>query len=220
MGLLDVLLPVRCGVCGRTGDPVCPSCLVSLVRCRPPFCERCGAPGPWPVRRCADCAGRRLAFESARAALVYEERARALVSSWKERGRRDLAELGAALVVDVVPPPRVEALTFVPGDRDRGLKRGHVPAARLAECLSAAWSLPCLDLLTRRPGVARQRGLPRAERRRNVVRAFTARGGVPRSVCLVDDVYTTGSTVAACASALRKVGACRVEVVCLARAIR
>ena len=42
-------------------------CLRRLVRCAPPCCERCGAPGPWPVRRCAECSGRRLAFASARA---------------------------------------------------------------------------------------------------------------------------------------------------------
>ena len=72
-------------------------------------------------------------------------------------------------------------------------------------------------LLRRRPGVERQRGLPRTERRRNVARAFTARGTAPARVCLVDDVYTTGSTATACATALRRAGARRVDVVCLAQ---
>ena len=57
-------------------------------------------------------------------------------------------------------------LTFVPGDRDRELTRGHAPAAALARELSAAWSIPVAPLLRRRPGVRRQRDLPRAERRR------------------------------------------------------
>jgi predicted amidophosphoribosyltransferase len=220
MGIFDLVLPVCCGVCGRTGAAVCDACLEGLVRCRPPFCERCGAPGPWPVRRCADCSGRRLAFVSARAALVYEVRAQALISSWKERGRRDLAAAAARLVVEVVLRPNVGALTFVPGDRDRYLRRGHAPAAALAAELSSSWSLPCLDLLRRRPGIERQRDLPRGERHRNVAGAFAARGGAPVSACLVDDVYTTGSTVTACATALRRAGTCRVEVVCLARAVR
>ena len=220
MQLLDLVLPRRCGICGRVGGSVCRSCLARLAPCGPPWCERCGAPGPWPVRRCAECSGRRLAFASARAAIIYEDRARAFVTSWKERGRRDLAAVAASLVVDALPRPPVDALAFVPGDRDRGLARGHAPAAALASELSAAWSIPVAALLRRRPGVERQRGLPRAERRQNVARAFSARGASPARVCLVDDVYTTGSTATACATALRRAGARRVEVVCLARALR
>jgi len=157
---------------------------------------------------------------SARAALVYEERARAFVVAWKERGRRDLASLAASLVSESVPRPDVHLITFVPGDRDRGLRRGHVPAAALAAELAELWGLPLHDLLVRRPGIGRQRDLPRADRRRNVAHAFTARGQAPRRVCLVDDVFTTGSTVTACATALRREGAREVSVVCLARAVR
>ena len=66
----------------------------------------------------------------------------------------------------------------------------------------------------------RQRGLKQAERRRNVAGAFLAGEGVPPRITLVDDVYTTGATVDAAASALRKGGARRVEVVTFARTIR
>jgi len=218
--LLDLVLPRRCGVCDRVGASVCPPCLARLVPCGPPCCERCGAPGPWPVRRCVECSGRRLAFATARAAIVYEHGARALVASWKERGRRDLTGVAAELVVSVLPKPAADVITFVPGDRDRGLSRGHVPAAALASELAAAWSIPAATLLRRRPGVKRQRDLPRNERRGNVARVFTACGASPARVCLVDDVYTTGSTATACATALRRAGARRVDVVCLARALR
>jgi predicted amidophosphoribosyltransferase len=220
MRLLDLVLPRRCGVCGRIGESVCAACLARLVRCVPPCCDRCGAPGPWPVRRCAECSGRRLAFAQARAALVYEDGARAFVASWKERGRRDLAAVAAQLVVAAVPRPAVDMIAFVPGDRDRGLARGHASAAALAHELSLAWSIPSGDLLQRRPGVRRQRDLPRADRRGNVAGVFSARGSAPRRVCLVDDVYTTGSTATACATSLRRAGASHVEVVSLARAVR
>jgi ComF family protein len=220
MDVLQLVLPRRCGICGRIGESACSDCRRRLVRCVPPLCERCGAPGPWPVRRCAECSGRRLAFADARAALVYESHARAFVSSWKERGRRDLATVAASIVSESVPRPDVDVITFVPGDRDRGLRRGHVPAAALAAGLAELWELPLQDLLVRRPGIGRQRDLPRVDRRRNVAHAFTVRGAVPRNVCVVDDVYTTGSTATACATALRRVGAVRVSVVCLARAVR
>ena len=220
MALLDLVLPSRCAVCRRVGASVCDLCLARLVRCVPPCCERCGAPGPWPVRRCVECGGRRLAFASARAALVYDPGARAFVASWKERGRRDLARVAAEIVVAEIPRPAVDLLTPVPSDRDRQLGRGHSPAEALATQLASAWSLPVANLLRRHPGIGRQRDLPRAARRGNVARAFSSSGASPTRVCLVDDVYTTGSTATACASALRKAGARTVDVVCLARAVR
>lgn len=220
MSLLGIVLPRRCGICGCVGTPLCNTCLQRLVRCVPPCCDRCGAPGPWPIRRCAECLGRRLAFASARAALVYDGGARALVTEWKERGRRDLAAVAAELVVAGISRPEVDAITFVPADRDRRLRRGHAPAEALAAGLAAAWSIPAASLLSRRPGIERQRDLPRAKRRANVAHAFSPRGRSPAKVCLVDDVYTTGSTATACATELRRAGARRVEVVCLARAVR
>jgi predicted amidophosphoribosyltransferase len=123
-------------------------------------------------------------------------------------------------VAAAISRPEVDAITFVPADRDRRLKRGHAPAEALAAELAAAWSIPAVALLRRRPGIERQRDLPRAKRRANVARAFFPRGSSPAKVCLVDDVYTTGSTATACATELRRVGARRVEVVCLARAVR
>ena len=219
--LLSVVLPQRCAICAVVGDAVCAACLASLTRLAPPLCERCGSPGPWPVRRCAECAGRRLAFATARAAIVYEQQASAFVASWKEHGRRDLAATAADLVVAVVAKPSVAALTFVPADDDRTLERGHSPPRGLAGELGARWGLPVVPLLERIRRVPRQRGLTLAERRRNVRGAFSAARASPWSaIGLVDDVYTTGATANACASALRRAGARRVDAVSLARAVR
>jgi ComF family protein len=218
---VSLILPRRCGVCGRPGDGLCSACSGALARLAPPLCARCGAPGAWPVTRCAECAGRRLGFSTARAAIVYDERARLLVRSWKEHGRRDLATACAALVVEVVPRPAVEALVPVPGDLERGLRRGHTPVSGLARQLGRSWGLPVVELLVRPRAGSRQRGLSMAERRRNVAHAFAVRRTeCPRRVCLVDDVYTTGATAAACARTLRRAGVQTVEVVALARAVR
>jgi predicted amidophosphoribosyltransferase len=217
---LDFILPQRCAVCARIGEAVCATCLAALVRIVPPWCERCGTPGPWPVRRCAECAGRRLAFAAARAALVYDVRARTLIRSWKEHGRRDVAEAAADLIVRGLSPPAAPMLTFVPADADRRLRRGHAPPAGLARELGRRWRLPVEPLLERTRPVAPQRGLGLAARRRNVAGAFAARARAPTHVCLVDDVYTTGATANVCASALRRAGARHVEVVTLARTVR
>jgi predicted amidophosphoribosyltransferase len=218
--VLDLLLPQRCLVCSVPGKQVCDSCTAALFRIGPPLCERCGAPTAWPVRRCAECAGRRLGFVRARAAVAYDDRLRQIVAAWKERGLRRLAGWAAAVVRESVARPNAECVVFVPGDPDRRLKRGHHAAERLAGDLALGWELPLRPLLTRATGSPRQRGLTQHERRRNVAGAFLAHGRVPARVALIDDVYTTGATANAAASALRKGGARRVEVVTFARTIR
>ena len=167
-----------------------------------------------------ECGGRRLAFALARAALEYDQRVRRVVGAWKERGLRHLAAWAAGVVAGSLACPEAACLTFVPGDPDRGLRRGHHPAERLAAELAAVWDLPLEPLLIRVRGSPRQRGLTHVQRRRNIAGAFLARGRVPARVVLVDDVYTTGATAGAAASALNKGGARRVEVVTFARTIR
>jgi predicted amidophosphoribosyltransferase len=218
--VLDLLLPQRCLVCSLPGAQVCESCTAVLRRIDPPLCERCGAPTAWAVQRCAECAGRRLAFARARAALAYDDRLRPVVGAWKERGLRRLAAWAAAVVRDSLSRPDAACLVFVPGDPDRRLQRGHHAAERLAGELAALWELPVRPLLTRARGSPRQRGLTQRERRRNVADAFLAHGRVPTRVVLIDDVYTTGATATAAASALRQGGARTVEVVTFARTIR
>jgi predicted amidophosphoribosyltransferase len=151
---------------------------------------------------------------------VYDANARTLVRVWKEHARSRIAVEAAALVAEVVPRPEVDAVTFVPGDPERALSRGRVAPAGLAEALGAAWAIPTDELLRRTRSLRRQRGLGLAERRRNVRGSVEARRAVPRRVCVVDDVYTSGATAAACASALRRAGARQVEIVTLARAVR
>jgi len=217
--LLDLLLPRRCVVCSLPGATVCPWCTASLPRLAGTLCARCGAPVAWPVERCRECAGRRLAFASARAGVEYDPAVRALVSAWKERGLRGLAALAASVVVEVVPPPDGQLITFVPADGDRSVRRGHHPPARFARELGERWGLPVEPLLGRTGPLRPQRGLARDERRRNVQGAFRARAAAG-PVVLVDDVYTTGATVSAAASALRRAGAVRVHVITFARAAR
>ena len=218
--LLDVLLPQRCAACELPGPALCPECRDSLIRLAPPLCDRCGAPGPWPVRRCAECSGRRIAFATARAAILYDATARRLVQAWKERGQRRLARAAAGLVVETLSRPDVGAIAFVPADADRARERGHRPAEALARELGRAWELPVEPLVARARSVERQRGLGLRERRRNVAGAFASARASPPRVCLVDDVYTSGATAGAAAAALRRGGARRVEVVTLARAVR
>ena len=217
--LLDLFFPRRCVVCALPGATLCGGCAADLPVLSSPLCSRCGAPTAWPVERCRECSGRRLAFASARAAVEYDDAVRALVSAWKERGLRRIAGLAASIMTDVIPQPAAQLIAFVPADGDRSLTRGHHPPERLARELGRLWGLPVQPLVQRTRPLRPQRGLSRVERRRNVRGAF--RGAPCRGrVLLVDDVYTTGSTVAAAASVLRAAGAASVDVVTFARAAR
>jgi predicted amidophosphoribosyltransferase len=215
--LLDLILPTRCVVCRRGGPQLCAVCAAALPRLRGACCERCGAPTAWPVGRCVECTGRRLAFGRARAAVAYDDAVRALVGAWKERGLRRLTSALAEIVLESLEPP-VVPLTFVPSDPERHRVRGVHPAEALARELGRLWVLPVLVLLGRRAG-KRQRGLPLAARRANVRGAFSA-GRAPSRLVLVDDVYTSGATVNEAASALRRAGARHVDVITFARAVR
>jgi ComF family protein len=217
--LLDLLVPQRCAACGTGERIVCPACLAGIHLLRGPLCARCGAPTAWPVARCAECAGRRLSYAQARAAVAYDGAARMLVAAWKEHGHRRMGAHFAGLVAEVVPPPPVQVVTFVPGDRDRGLWRGHNTAETLARLLAREWKLPVERLLERKRRVQPQRGLSKARRRSNVRGAFTATAA-PASIALIDDVYTTGATVSAACTELRRAGARAVHVVTFARTVR
>jgi predicted amidophosphoribosyltransferase len=217
--LVGLLLPERCAACGAGERIVCGSCLAALRLLRGPLCARCGAPTAWPVERCAECAGRRLSFTWARAAVAYEGPARTLVAAWKERGRRRLAGIFAGLLLEVVPRPQADVVTFIPADPARGRWRGGNPAEQLARLVAREWGLPVEALLARTRSVPPQRGLPRPERRRNVRGVFSATGA-PAFVAVIDDVYTTGATVGAAATELRRAGARAVSVATFARAVR
>ena len=218
--LLDLVFPRRCAACGSGEDLVCRDCRDALHRLDGTLCARCGAPTVRPVSRCRECAGRRLSFASARAAVAYEGPARPLVAGWKERGLRPLAREFGSLVAEVVPRPPVDALAFIPGDPDRSLKRGQNAAEALARELAENWELPVGNLLRRLAPARPQRGLSREERKRNVRGSLTAVARAPAHVGLVDDVYTTGATVAAAATELRRAGARSVHVVTFARTVR
>jgi ComF family protein len=142
------------------------------------------------------------------------------VGAWKERGLRRLDRLLAELVTDVVARPDANAITYVPGDLDRTLWRGTNTAKTLAGELASRWDLTLVAPLARARRVAPQRGLDRGARRTNVRGAFRAEASVPRHVVLVDDVYTTGATVSAASTELRRAGARSIQVVTLARAIK
>jgi predicted amidophosphoribosyltransferase len=172
------------------------------------------------VERCRECSGRKLAFASARAAVVYEDPARAFVRAWKEHGVRRASSLAAELVAAHVERPPADVIAYIPPDPARQLRRATHPAQSLAGELAARWHLEQAAPLTRTRTAARQAGLAHGDRRRNVRGLFDSRPVRGNRIALVDDVYTTGATAAAAAGALLAAGAAEVHVVTFARTPR
>ena len=230
---VDLFLPRRCVGCGRAGRWLCDACRAALVPLPATVCERCGAPLARSSPDCRECRGRRLAFASARAAFVYEGPARRLVTACKFRALRPLVAEMAALaeppfaraVAALAGAGGVDLVTCVPVHRERDLERGFDQAELLARGLAAAAGLPFAPLLERAQRGRRQSGLAAAARADNVRDAFRLRektadkAGRVSAVLVVDDVYTTGETLHACATALRHAG-CEPHAFTFARAAR
>ncbi len=241
--LLDLVFPPFCPVCQRRlgegrRDPLCGVCWESLDRIAPPYCRVCGlpfvrlpalevAPTLGAGHLCGLCRRRPPPFAYARAAVRYGEVAREAVHALKFGGRRALAaplgDLVAEIAADALPAGAPDLLAPVPLHPRRERERGFNQAFLLARRVGDAWRVPvCADVLTRTLATRPQTELTAKARRGNVRGAFALRRPelvAGRHVVLVDDIFTTGSTVTACARCLREGGASAVGVLTVARAI-
>jgi ComF family protein len=218
--LLDLLIPPACAGCGLPGLPACELCLGGLEALVAPVCRGCGAPVAVPVVRCPACRGR---IEGARQAVAYSQAAPALVAALKDGRRRVLAGLLADRIAREVPPPPLGAvLVPVPLGPRRLAERGFNQSLLIARELARRWGRPVGEPLARVREEPAQRGSAATARARQAAGAFAAAGAgpVPAHVVLVDDVHTTGATLADCARALRAGGSRTVGAVCFARALR
>jgi ComF family protein len=205
MLLGSLLAPPICWGCGglsRRGEPLCRSCRGSLQRlARDPV---------W------------LCFVRVWAPVGYSGPARDLVRALKFRGAVGVADAMAAQIAANAPPGWLDGRTLVPVPLhpSRRRSRGYNQATAIAEALARRTGLPVADLLARAGPALTQVGRHRAERRAGPAGSIEAiRPVVPERVLLVDDVVTTGATLAACRAALVAAGALEVDGVVFARTL-
>jgi len=229
---LDVALPTLCVACRApvAGEGVCAACWSRLSFIAAPYCPRLGIPftcDPGADVISQEALARPPAYRRARAAVRYDDVARALVHALKFQDRTDLAPVmgrwmaraGAELLgEDVLIVP-------VPLHWRRGLARRFNQAGALARGVAAVAGRPVVSgVLARVRPTPHQIGLSRAERAANVQNAFKvpadrAAALAGRHIVLIDDVLTTGATAEACARALTRAGAAAVDVLVFARVV-
>ncbi len=215
--VLDAVYPRACAGCRSGPWPFCAECAARLRPLLPPWCERCGNPTDVAVPRCALCPPE--ALTSTRAAFVYDGPARRAVLRLKFAGWRDVAAALADAIAAGAPVPDVDAVTWVPLARSRRAERGYDQARALAVALGRRVDRPARRLLRRPVATAPQARRSGAERRIAMHGAFRAVHATPARILLVDDVLTTGATLAAAAEALRAAGATEVHGVAAVRSL-
>ena len=237
--LEQLVLPAECLLCRGllsfrdSGRLICDVCRHRWRTVHAPWCSRCGQPEPL-FGTCRLCAAWPAALGRARSAVWLDGGARAAVHALKYGGLPRIAEELAGAMTDLDLPGLDSAwLVPVPLGPKRLWQRGYNQSERLARALARRWRRPVVELLTRTRDTATQTALTPEARLANVAGAFATRNGgtfegsafrlpssaFERPLVLVDDVFTTGATLAEAARPLEGAGATTIMAVTFGRAV-
>ncbi len=234
--LLNLIFPDRCFICTlpiarRQDCGICDSCWNKTIalQIRPPRCSSCGLPFQSfyddSEHLCADCILQMPSFSGARSFGYYTAELSRLIQEFKFHGRRNLVELLAPLLAgtffDNWAREDFDLIAAVPLHQKRKRQRGYNQSDLLARSLSSRIAIPHQQVLMRIRSTLPQVGLTDSQRQENVRNAFRCRNPelvLQKRILLIDDVMTTGATVASAAQALMDGGALRVSVLTVARA--
>jgi len=230
--LLGILYPSRCPFCDGVLDiandsGICSICEKEVEFVKEPYCKICGKPIESEVEElCVDCKKRRFSFEYGRAVFVYNYSMKNAVARFKYNGRYEYAEYFASQAVRMygnwINEISPDALIPVPIHKSRYRQRGYNQAQVIAERIGEKLDIPVINnLIIRVKQTLPQKELSVIERRKNLYGAFGMVEEMKelyhelKCVIMIDDIYTTGSTIETCADILRKSGIGKVYFLCI-----
>lgn len=228
--IIDIIYPRRCPVCGGIAIPrgslACTFCSSKLKRIEEPRCKKCSKPIDSEIEEfCHDCKNKNYHYVNGFSLWIYDECMKKSIADFKYHGRREYGEFYVQElmkrfyndIVDIAP----DILVPVPIHKSKLNKRGYNQADILAKGIGEVLNVPVLSHLLRRDkNTLPQKQLNDKERLRNLEKAFTFDDEVRmrynraiQTVLLVDDIYTTGSTIEACTNILIRNGIKKVYFV-------
>jgi competence protein ComFC len=228
---LGLVYPPHCAACGSETAPgiyICAKCAKGAISIKAPRCERCSQPFDGDITgtfTCSNCSDRDYSFDCAVSCYLARGVVREFIHWFKYNRRVELRHPLADWAAVAFDDERIrcrpfDALVPVPLHFRRQLGRGFNQAAELASLLGPRAGVPVLRALKRIRYTTTQTAFDRSERMENLRGAFRVRHPATvlnRHLILVDDVFTTGSTVEECARVLRDAGAASVRALTVAR---
>lgn len=230
--ILDIIYPVRCPVCKEIvipkGDRICPACREKLPYINEPRCMKCSKPIEQEEKEyCSDCERKDYHYDRGYAVWIYNDLMRESIADYKYRSRKENARFYIDEILRIygrhISKLSPDILVPVPLHRSKYLERGYNQADILARGIGKELDIPVIsNLLNRIKKTTPQKKLSDKERLRNLLEAFQFNEKAAADyrlkinrVLLVDDIYTTGSTVEACANVLKSHGVSEVYFIVL-----
>lgn len=225
--ILDIIYPVRCPVCTEIvlprGEKICAKCREKLPVIEHPRCMRCSKPLEREEQEyCSDCERKNYHYDKGFALWTYNDEMRKSLLDFKYRSKKEYAKFYVEEIIrlcdELVKKWKPDVLVPVPIHYSKYLERGYNQADILAKGISKQLGIPVLsNLLIRNKKTLPQKNLSDKERLQNLQEAFCFNKKEAKryrdtitKVILVDDIYTTGSTIEACTNVLKQNGVTQV----------
>lgn len=232
--LLELLYPEKntCFFCETHDEAIgdryiCKDCEKTIKKIIPPTCMKCSKPIDMdaPGNLCSDCRKHEHSFEMSRSPFAYEGTVKKGIYYFKYYNKPYFYRFFGRCLVDCMKNTGYcgfELVVPVPLHRSKLRKRGYNQSELLAGYISKNMLIPYADVLKRIKKTPKQSQMTKEERRKNLKNAFDVKKSKAeilkgKSILLVDDVYTTGSTADECSKTLIKNGASKVYVITIAR---
>ncbi len=213
--VLELLYPSTCIFCGEIcKSGICESCRMKVTEIQEPRCKKCGKPiDSMEVEFCFDCQKTEFCYEQGRSLWLHKEPVQSAIYAFKYKNRRVYGEVFAREMArkfeQLVREWEIELIVPVPIHKKRRRIRGFNQAEILAEELGKSWKIPVEhSLVVRNKDTKPQKELGQWSRKKNLKKAFSIvkRMEKNKNILIIDDIYTTGSTIHSMAEILKKAG--------------